>query len=45
MAMAQVAPTITASSTSKLSFAVHSSLLASFLALVGFLAVACHHVH
>lgn len=45
MAMAQVASTVSAKPTKTLHFAVHASLLGSFLALVRFLAVACQHAH
>ncbi|MGI0020516.1 MAG: hypothetical protein ACREAY_08595 [Nitrososphaera sp.] len=42
--MAQVVSTLPVNA-SRLSFAVHASLLGSFIALVGFIAVICHHVH
>jgi hypothetical protein len=42
--MALVAPTVRVQKTSPL-FAVHLSLLGSFVSLVGYLAVVCHHAH
>ncbi len=43
--MAQIVSTLPVNTDRLLSFAVHSSLLGSFVALVGYIAVICHHVH
>ena len=44
--MTQALTTVTEKSMSnRMSFAVHTSLLGSFVSLVGYLAVVCHHVH
>ncbi|WP_415283736.1 hypothetical protein [Candidatus Nitrososphaera sp. FF02] len=42
--MAQAASAVRVQKTSPV-FAVHLSLLGSFVSLVGYLAVVCHHVH
>ena len=43
--MAQIVSTLPVNTDRLLSFAVHASLLGSFVALVGYIAVICHHVH
>jgi hypothetical protein len=46
MVMAQAASVVNvAKSRSRLMFAVHLSLPLAFVGLVGYLAVACHHMH
>lgn len=47
MTMAQQQRTVTkprAENMQRLSFAVHASLLGGFVGLVGFVAIACHHL-